>query len=106
MEFNDKLADRFADEVEEKTVLYYIYCYFDKDLDRFNQPQISEQAPEFVKEACIGSIKKGLFEANKASGQVLVQLGTFDMKIGNFDIFDKPLLLVDCDKFIPGKDLS
>lgn len=101
MEFNEKLAEKFADSALEKSVKYYIYCYYDKDLERFNQPQISEQAPEFVAESCISSIKKGKFKLTDCAGLVLVQMGDFDLVSGKFDLLEKPVLLVDCEKFVP-----
>ena len=100
MEFNDKLADKFADIVESRPVLYQVYCYYDKDLDRFNQPQINEQTPEFVTEACIASIRKGKFDLNQCAGLCLVHLGNFDIATGKFELFDKPVLLVDCSKYL------
>lgn len=96
-------AEKFLEEVENKPVYYHIYCYFDKKLDRYNQPVINVEEPKFVYESTVASIVKGKFPKETAQDMLLVYLGKFDLKTGEFDIFKEPQIIVDCGKYIQQK---
>ena len=95
-------ADEFLKGLEEKPVLYYIYCYFDKKLNRWNQPVIDTNEPAFIHESTVASIAKGKFPAEQCLDLDLVFLGTFDLKTGHFDIFEEPRIIVDCERVLKG----
>ena len=97
IDLND--ADFLAEQAKKK-VLYHIFCYFDVDLEKFNQPFITEQDSGFMYESVKASLNKGTFPPEKACGLVLVYLGTFDLNSGEFDIFAKPKVMLKCDDFI------
>lgn len=99
-----KSADAFADIQEKKPVLYHIYCYYDSKIERFNQPYISNDEPGFVLESTKASILKGQFPPEKAVDLVLVYLGTFDLKTGEFDIFKEPYTLVELNNLLRKDD--
>lgn len=97
-------AEKFLKDVEDKPVYYYIYAYYDTQLNRFSKPEIDKESPESVADGCINAIKKGVFKPENAIGQVLALLGKFDIKTGNFELLEEAQALVDCEKCIPVKE--
>ena len=73
----------------------YVYCYYDKVLDRFNEPIANRDEPGFIIEGLRGTLLKG--KGVELKGLILVQLGTFDVTTGKFNIFEKPISLLDVD---------
>lgn len=103
-----KSADAFLEEVENKPVFYYIYCYYDEKLDVYHQPFFSKDEPEYMLGQLKGSIIKGQVDVKNLVDLHLVLLGKFDIVHGVFDILDEYQAIVNCNKFIKqpegGKD--
>lgn len=103
IQLND--AQEFIKEVENKPVIYNIYCYYDKALERFNQPYVSNDDPGFIYESTMASIAKGKITVKDGGDLVLVHLGTFDLKSGEFDIFDTGKVIVDLSKIFAKENI-
>lgn len=102
MEF--KPVESYLMDVDKQPVYYYIYCYYDALLDRFNQPYITNEEPSFMIESVKASVLKGQLEATKAKDLKFIFLGKFDIKTGDIVNNDEKICLVDLDLLIKQKE--
>lgn len=93
-------AEEFEKEAEEKPVLYNVYCYYDKLTKIFNQPVITEQEPGMVVAGAKTACLKEPSARVKFKDLILVLLGTFNIKTGQFDLLENAKGLFDFDKLI------
>ena len=67
-------VEKFVEEAEKKPVLMYLYCYYDKKLDRFNTPIVAQEIPENMRDSCIAALIKGKIPAADAIDLLLLHL--------------------------------
>ena len=81
---------------EKGNLKLHVYTYYDKVLERFNEPIANRDEPSFVREGLRGTLTKG--KGVELKGLILLYIGTFDCETGKFDLFDKPVALLDVDE--------
>lgn len=93
-------VEKFLEEQENKPVFYNVFCYYDKALELFNQPVIEDKEPGMMATSIQAGIMKGTFPKDKAVGLLCVYLGQFNIKTGEFNLFDEAKIIVDCDQIL------
>ena len=71
---------------EKGNLKLHVYTYYDKVLERFNEPIANRDEPSFVREGLRGTLTKG--KGVELKGLILLYIGTFDCETGKFDLFD------------------
>ena len=93
-----KTAAQLAQE-QDPELHKFIYCYLDKAVQRFTPIFVRDEEPKFMVDGIQTAIKKGM-QTKELTGLQLCFCGTFELKEGKFDLFDKPDVLLDCDVVI------
>lgn len=93
-----KTAADLAKE-QDPELFTYIYCYKDKAVDRYAPIFQNDKEPKFMVDGLKASVQKGQ-NLKELTGLQLCFCGTFELKEGKFQLFEKPELLIDCDVLI------
>lgn len=77
----------------------YIYSYKDKAVNRYAPLFQNDKEPKYMVDGLKTSILKGA-NIKELTGLQLCFCGTFELKTGSFEVFEEPVVLVDCDVLI------
>lgn len=77
---------------------YEVFCYFDKETEKFNPPFFAPMSYDDTVENVIDGVKKGKVEDAKAFD--LYHLGSYDTADGVIVVLEKPKRVISLENYV------